>query len=245
MFDQYPPCDPLPISVADLSYQLSQQSFQYTPSSDPGYASFSTQSNVPALDCPPIDNFHNEDAVLLPDFSQYSFSGVRLQRQRALRRQCSAGHLREISALVTRMIENEEQCSVCSPQEPPDGAFDLHRPESYISSTRSSISQQGSCYSGGRRISTATTSTICTNGDTDKVAAADEELSEEHQSWLQTSCGDGIGSLNRQNLQYRRCTDRADGGTARSAVAKDVRIRKHRRRRGNTNTGLKSGWWGT
>jgi len=147
--------------------------------------------------------------------------------------------------LVSRMIENEEQCSVCSPQEPPDGAFDLHRPESYVSSTRSSVSHQGSYHSGGRRISTATVSTICTNGDTDKVAAADEVLSEEYQSWLQTSSDDGIGSLTRQNLQYRRCTDRADGGIARSVVAKDVRIRKHRRRRGNTNAGLRSGWWGT
>lgn len=43
----------------------------------------------------------------------YSTADVRRHRQRALKSQCSAEHLREISALVARMVSQGEQCNVC------------------------------------------------------------------------------------------------------------------------------------
>lgn len=39
---------------------------------------------------------------------------LRRQRQDAVRRQCSNTHLREIRALVARMVESGEQCYVCN-----------------------------------------------------------------------------------------------------------------------------------
>ena len=47
-------------------------------------------------------------------YADHSASSIRRQRQHALRSQCSSSHLQAISALVSRMMEKGEQCTVRS-----------------------------------------------------------------------------------------------------------------------------------
>lgn len=61
-------------------------------------------------------------------------SHLRRQRQEAVRRQCSATHLREISALVARMVDNGEQCC-CTPAS--------------AALTDSAICEEPACVAGG------------------------------------------------------------------------------------------------
>jgi hypothetical protein len=51
----------------------------------------------------------------LSTYSRISTASLRLQRQANTRRHCSASHVRDLSKLVEKMIEEEDQCSVSEP----------------------------------------------------------------------------------------------------------------------------------
>ncbi|KAI8933930.1 hypothetical protein NX059_009623 [Plenodomus lindquistii] len=95
------PSTPLPCTVGDLAAQLNQQSLRVDPS-------YPTDQPSPPKECA-LDQ-HDEKSRR-PTYSRVAASLLRMQRQSNSRLQCSASHVRDISALV-RMIEDEEQCTI-------------------------------------------------------------------------------------------------------------------------------------
>ncbi|KAF2751591.1 hypothetical protein M011DRAFT_464313 [Sporormia fimetaria CBS 119925] len=60
-------------------------------------------------------NLSNNGNREMPTYSRISAASLRLQRQANARRHCSSSHLQDVSELVQRMIEDENQCDVCQP----------------------------------------------------------------------------------------------------------------------------------
>lgn len=95
------PRTPSPCTISHLAAQLHQQSLRV----DPCYPSAAPSS-------PSLGDHHDvEPRSPRPTYSRVAASLLRMQRQSNSRMQCSASHVRDISALV-RMIEEEEQCTV-------------------------------------------------------------------------------------------------------------------------------------
>ncbi|KAF2865111.1 hypothetical protein BDV95DRAFT_587336 [Massariosphaeria phaeospora] len=66
---------------------------------------------------PPSDDicFHTEalERCQPPFYSHISSAIVRMQRQATTRKQTSPSHMKDLAALVEKMIEDEEQCNIC------------------------------------------------------------------------------------------------------------------------------------
>lgn len=121
------PVAPLPCSMSELAAQLDQQSLRVDPA-------FATRASTPPLqDCP---STHAHDSPQ-PTYSRIATSLLRMQRQSNSRLQCSASHIRDISALV-RMIDDQEQCTLLDPAKSRTGSA------SSTSSTESAVTVSSS-----------------------------------------------------------------------------------------------------
>lgn len=135
---------------------------------------------------------------------------LRVQRQRAVRRQCSTDHVREVQALVARMIERGELCEIVE-----SGEVGLESGHMDVDVVRGKDMKAATgCKMGYRESPT----------DTDESMHFGEEQDEED-------------SMTSAVPIFRRSSDwanhqRKDGRRpSAGAVSKKVRIRKHPRRR--------------
>ncbi|KAF2476062.1 uncharacterized protein BDR25DRAFT_339930 [Lindgomyces ingoldianus] len=100
---------PPPCSIGELAQRFNQQSLRVDTSSSYRIPTF---YELPLT--PPSDDFvFPADA---PQQSPYSFPSpvaLRQQRQANMRMQCSPSHIRDISILVQRMVEEGDQCHIC------------------------------------------------------------------------------------------------------------------------------------
>lgn len=131
-------------------------------------------------------------------------AAIRSQRQRAVRDQCSSSHLREISELVQRMIDNEDQCSVSSVNLTPATSTFRSRQNSDATTESVASSLSGPAF------------------EEEGYASDIDAVAEDAMDDTVDDCG--------SELDYRRSTDWLAGRMARCSVGKDVRVRKHRRR---------------
>ena len=101
----------LPYSITDLSNQFSEHTIrQKTKRADSGYgsqrSSFSQENSN--------ENSHATSSQTIQPNTHHPVI-KRTQRQDNLRLQTDSSHLREISSLVQKMVDNGEQCSLCEP----------------------------------------------------------------------------------------------------------------------------------
>lgn len=103
------PCTPPPCTVGDLAAQLNQQSLRIDSSCSSGRPWSRNECAIL------VDQHHQHEQQHhhhpRPTYSRVAASILRMQRQSNSRMQCSASHMRDISALV-RMMADEEQCNV-------------------------------------------------------------------------------------------------------------------------------------
>lgn len=118
-------------AVLDLTRQLSEHNLEYTPANEEPHShlfarrwSFGSSasssrtcisSTAVFTEEPPASTSLVATHFASPStcsYADHSAGSIRRQRQRALRSQCSTSHLDAISALVTRMMEKGEQCSI-------------------------------------------------------------------------------------------------------------------------------------
>lgn len=84
-----------------------------TPPSEPASPSSSRNSFSDSADFSDFESSSSSAYICHPARS------MRQQRQRATRQQCTTAHLDQISALVLRMIDDKEQCTVSTPPATP------------------------------------------------------------------------------------------------------------------------------
>jgi hypothetical protein len=123
---------PPPCSMGDLAHILDQQSLRI--------AVVPSQSLAGEPLTPPSDDVAFATALSHPrpqltlSTARLNSATLRMQRQANVRMQSSSSHRRDIDALVQKMVESEDQCSVCKPSLPPsptseDEAIDMdHAP---------------------------------------------------------------------------------------------------------------------
>ncbi|KAF2730723.1 hypothetical protein EJ04DRAFT_515082 [Polyplosphaeria fusca] len=104
-----PPC-----SMGELEYRFHRHTLRI----DPSLARPACYAVEPLT--PPGD-----DAPLSPDqslasqqraYASLSAASLRRQRQAHMRMQCSSSHVKDISNLVQKMVEDGDQCHVCDPK---------------------------------------------------------------------------------------------------------------------------------
>jgi len=145
--------------ISDLSQQLSAHSLEPRPppreftaspcqvgDSEHKLPQHHHASNASSFD---TTSCHSSSAVFepelpseLPAYLECTSANIRRQRQRTVREQCSVSHLEAISALVSRMIDNKDQCDVSSSS---TGSVDEE--DSPISHARSRSDSQASAIS--------------------------------------------------------------------------------------------------
>ncbi|KAF1808455.1 hypothetical protein P152DRAFT_477245 [Eremomyces bilateralis CBS 781.70] len=104
-------------AINDLTHQL-DTSHLADQSPTTSYFDFDTPPpyNYPTNPSPTSSHAPDDPAPSqLANYFETDYRALRAQRQAASRLQCSTRHLREISALVTRMVESGEQCCLFSP----------------------------------------------------------------------------------------------------------------------------------
>lgn len=143
------------------------------------------------------------------NFADNKPNAIRQQRQRAVTSQCSAAHLREISELVKRMIDSEDQCSV---------------------SSMSLIPSTGTYRS--RRHSNATSESVASSVSDLAAFTFEEDSAYASDQALAEDCMDEDDGCGDSNMDYHRTADWLAGRMARCSVGKEVRISKQRRTRG-------------
>lgn len=113
---------PPPCSLGELAQRFHRHSLRVEVPQSSQSAPAYEPLTPPSDDCTfPADSSHSFQPVSFPPCR--SSSSLRARRQANTRLQCSAAHIRDISLLVEKMIEEREQCSI----------RDTYRPKSTLS----------------------------------------------------------------------------------------------------------------
>lgn len=104
---------PPPCSMGELAQRLDQQSLRV----DPAYKFPNEEPPTPPSDQVSFSTSLHE-LPQRPSYSRITTATLRMQRQANVRMQCSSSHIDDISTLVQRMIEDEDQCNICEPKSP-------------------------------------------------------------------------------------------------------------------------------
>lgn len=100
-----------PPSVADLARDLNRQTLHLQPDN----------SHCHMFPCDPATHTHTHTHTRpdeRPTYSRIASASLRLQRQTNTSRHCNPSHLEDMSRLVARMVDDEDQCNVCEPKTP-------------------------------------------------------------------------------------------------------------------------------
>jgi hypothetical protein len=103
-----PPC-----SMGELASKFDQQHLRIEVEVDPAHLATDHEPLTPPSD---DDAFGLPQRAPRPAYSRVSSATLRMQRQTNLKLQCSSSHIKDISKLVQRMVEDEDQCNVCEPE---------------------------------------------------------------------------------------------------------------------------------
>ncbi|KAF2661974.1 hypothetical protein K491DRAFT_578731, partial [Lophiostoma macrostomum CBS 122681] len=101
-----PPC-----SMGELVSKLDQQHLRIEVEVDPAHLATHNEPLTPPSD---DDAFCLPLTQLRPSYSRISTATLRMQRQTNLKLQCNSSHIKDISRLVQKMVEDEDQCNVCT-----------------------------------------------------------------------------------------------------------------------------------
>ncbi|KAF2107529.1 hypothetical protein BDV96DRAFT_588884 [Lophiotrema nucula] len=107
---------PPPCSIGDLAYRFHQQSLRVDTSVPPCYAYApltppSDDDSASSADFP-----SSLSSSQLSSYESMSPAELRMRRQANTRMQCDASHVKDITNLVKKMIEDGDQCHICDPK---------------------------------------------------------------------------------------------------------------------------------
>ena len=110
--DQNHPPTPPAVSMGELALRFGEQNLEV----DPRYQGTSIFEPAAPSDEDFLFSTDPENSNRHLSYASLSPAAIRQQRQANMRLQCSASHARDISSLVERMVNNGEQCVICTPR---------------------------------------------------------------------------------------------------------------------------------